>query len=98
MESTTPLTTSDLLVTDDVNNDTISASLTNVLNIDRESNRTQSRSMFSNLLRRRQSIEEDNKLIQFSKLEFQTLTRQVKTYRTSLSTVERKEFDGNYSI
>jgi len=98
MESTTPLTTSDLLVTDAVNNDTISASLTNVLNIDRESNRTQSRSMFSNLLRRRQSIEEDNKLIQFSKLEFQTLTRQVKTYRTSLSTVERKEFDGNYSI
>lgn len=97
VESTTPLTSSDLLVTDDVNNDTISGSLTNVLNIDRGSNRTKSRSMFSNLLRHRQSIEEDNKLIQFTKLEFQTLTREVKAYRTSLSTEERKEFDGKYS-
>lgn len=98
VESSIPLTTADLLVTDDANNDTISASLTNVLNIDRGNNRTKSRSLFSNLLRRRQSVEEDNKLIQYSKLEFQTLTREVKVYRTSLSTEERKEFDGKYSI
>jgi hypothetical protein len=98
VESSIPLTTSDLLVTDDANNDTISASLTNVLNIDRGNNRTKNRSLFSNLLRSRQSVEEDNKLIQYSKLEFQTLTREVKVYRTSLSTEERKEFDGKYSI
>jgi hypothetical protein len=95
VQYTTPLTTSDLLVTDDANNDTISASLTDVLNIDQGSQRTQSRSLFSNLLRRHQSIEDkDNKLIQFSKLEFQTLARQIKVYRTSLSAEERKEFDG----
>jgi hypothetical protein len=98
VEYTTPLTTSDLLVRDDANNDTISASHTDVLNIDRGSKQTKSRSLFSNLLRRRQSVEEDSKLIQFSKLEFQTLARQVKVYRTSLSAEERKEFDGKYSI
>jgi len=90
-ESTSPLAISDLLLTDDVSNETTSA-LTNVLNIDRQGNQTKSGSLFSNLLRGRQSIE-GPKLINFSKLEFLTLTRQIKAYRTKLSFEERIEFD-----
>jgi len=95
-ESTSPLAISDLLLTDDASNETTSA-LTNVLNIDRQSNQTKSGSLFSNLLRGRQSIE-DPKLINFSKFEFLTLSRQIKAYRTKLSFEERMEFDGKFAI
>ena len=73
------------------NNDTTST-LTNVLNLDRQSNQAKGGSLMLNLFRGRQTME-DPKLIQYSKYELMMLTRQLKAYRTKLSSEERREFD-----